>query len=289
MSSRVLVALRVKATPERAFAVFTAEIGQWWRPNGYSFDFTPRSPGVIVVRAGPGAAGRLIETLPNGKMFEVGKIRVWEPPHRLVFGWRQAAFTPDQDTQVEIRFEDVGDETRITVVHTGWDSVPAKHVARHGFPDPIFLQRHAEWWQSLLGSFKSAPAGGRVVTDFLGLEAEITTTAPSHWLGSAAFGFIFATSTMNAISFGLMIPVLPYLVQSFVGGDTGAGRDLDAMVFGAHLGLRCSSFGDRCWGSLSDRFGRRPVLLILDFRPGLRLPVHGVRADHLVAAGGTRD
>jgi len=32
--------------------------------------------------------------------------------------------------------------------------VPQGHVARHGFPNTLILQRHAEWWQSLLGSFK---------------------------------------------------------------------------------------------------------------------------------------
>jgi len=62
---------------------------------------------------------------------------VWEPGERLVFGWRQATFRP-------------GQETRVTVVHRGWDSVPDQHVARHGFPDAIFLRRHGEWWQVLL-------------------------------------------------------------------------------------------------------------------------------------------
>ena len=43
MTSKVYVALRVKATPERAFAVFTQEIGAWWRPSGL-FQTTPRAP-----------------------------------------------------------------------------------------------------------------------------------------------------------------------------------------------------------------------------------------------------
>jgi hypothetical protein len=30
-------------------------------------------------------------------------------------------------------------ETRVTVEHRGWDSVPQEHVARHGFPDAVFL------------------------------------------------------------------------------------------------------------------------------------------------------
>ncbi len=151
MSSRVLVAMRVPASPERAFEAFTAEIGQWWRSNTL-FRFTPRSPGTLAFEPGPD--GRLTEILPNGKVFEIGRIRAWEPPGRLVFGWRQATFAPDQDTEVEVLFEAVGGETRVTVTHTGWDSVPQPHVARHGFPDALFLRRHGEWWQDLLASLK---------------------------------------------------------------------------------------------------------------------------------------
>jgi uncharacterized protein YndB with AHSA1/START domain len=148
VSSRILVALRVAASPERAFDAFTGEIGEWWTPNAL-FAFTPREPGVLAFEPGP--EGRLTETRSNGKVFEIGRVRAWEPPHRLVFGWRQAAFTPEQDTEVEVRFEAVGEETRVTVEHRGWDSVPAAHVARHGFPNALFLQRHGEWWRQLLG------------------------------------------------------------------------------------------------------------------------------------------
>jgi uncharacterized protein YndB with AHSA1/START domain len=145
VASRILVSLRVRASPERAFEAFTREIGTWWRPSDL-FQFTPRSPGVLSFEG----EARLIETLPNGKVFEIGKVTAWEPPRRLAFGWRQAAFTPDQHTEVEIGFEPVGEETRVTVTHSGWDTVPPEHVARHGFPDALFLRRHGEWWQALL-------------------------------------------------------------------------------------------------------------------------------------------
>lgn len=157
MSSKVLVSLRVAASPERAFAVFTGEIGAWWKANPL-FRFTPRDPGVLSFEPpGPdGRGGRLIETLASGKVFEIGPVRVWAPGERLVFGWRQASFAPGQATEVEVRFEAVGEETRVTVEHTGWDSVPAEHVARHGFPNLVFLQRHAEWWRALLAAMGHA-------------------------------------------------------------------------------------------------------------------------------------
>lgn len=155
MTSRVMVALRVRATPERAFEVFTGEIGQWWRPNDL-FAFTPRSPGLMSFE--PGKGGRFLETLPNGKVFEAGRIAVWEPGRRLAFTWRCAGFPEGVETLVEVRFEAVGEETRVSVEHSGWAAVPVENVARHGFPLQAFLQREAEWWQVLLASLGDAAA-----------------------------------------------------------------------------------------------------------------------------------
>jgi hypothetical protein len=133
VSSGIVVAIRVAATPARAFEVFTREIGVWWRPNDL-FRFTPQGPGALAFDGGPG--GRLIESLPNGDTFEIGRISAWEPGVRLAF------------------FEPVGAETRVTVEHHGWDTVPEDHVARHAFPPAIFLRRHGEWWQALLSSYR---------------------------------------------------------------------------------------------------------------------------------------
>lgn len=152
MTARVLVALRVRVTPERAFEAFTAEIGQWWRPNDL-FRLTPRSPGVLSFE--PGEGGRFLETLPGGRIYEAGRILVWTPGERLVFTWRVAGFAPGAATTVEVRFDAVGDETRVTVEHSGWESIPQDHVARHGFPLQHFLLREAEWWRVLLASLRA--------------------------------------------------------------------------------------------------------------------------------------
>jgi uncharacterized protein YndB with AHSA1/START domain len=149
MPSRILVALRVRATPGRTFDTFVNQIGEWWQPNGL-FAFHPNGTGRL--RFEPGPAGRLVELLPDGGEFEVGQIDAWHPPDRLAFSWRQASFSADQTTQVEVLFEAVADGTRVTVVHTGWDVIPGDHVAKHRFPEPIFMRRHAEWWQTLLDS-----------------------------------------------------------------------------------------------------------------------------------------
>ena len=87
MNSRVLVSLRVAASPARAFQAFTEEIGAWWRPNPL-FAFTPAErqgdPGVLSFEPGP--AGRLILTHRDGEVFEVGRIVDSSPPAR----WRSA-------------------------------------------------------------------------------------------------------------------------------------------------------------------------------------------------------
>jgi uncharacterized protein YndB with AHSA1/START domain len=151
LASRVLVALRVAATPERAFAAFTEEIGQWWQPNRL-FQVTPAGPGLMVFESGPN--GRLIEKQASGREYEVGRITLWDPPSELAFYWRPATFAPDQTTEVHVRFEPVGAETRVVVEHTGWDTIAPEHLARHGFPLDAFLQREAEWWQVLLRSLQ---------------------------------------------------------------------------------------------------------------------------------------
>ena len=90
-------------------------------------------------------------------MFEIGRIRVWDPPHRLVFSWRQANFPPEVSTEVEVRFEAVGEETRVSVEHRGFDQVP-EGAARHGFPDKVLLMRLADWWRTLLTSYRETSA-----------------------------------------------------------------------------------------------------------------------------------
>ena len=153
MTSRVLVSLRAAATPQRAFEVFVQEIGMWWRPN-MLFHFARQSPGTLAFE--PRMGGRFTETFADGEVFEIGRIVGWEPGRRLAFTWRQASFEAEQITTVEVTFEPVAErETRVTVEHRGWETVPQDHVARHRFPDAVFLRRHGEWWQSLLGSYRA--------------------------------------------------------------------------------------------------------------------------------------
>lgn len=149
--SAVIVSLRVAATPEEAFDVFTGEIGAWWRPNAL-FRITPRGDGTLSFED----RERLVTTLPNGKVFEIGRVHIWLRGERLAFSWRQAGFLEGQQTEVDIRFERVGAETRVTVEHRGWDTIPQDHIARHGFPLHNTHLHLATHWRGLLDGFRQA-------------------------------------------------------------------------------------------------------------------------------------
>ena len=155
-ASRVLVAMRVRVPAERAFVAFTERIAEWWQPNSI-FQFTPGQVGTMVFESGP--SGRLLERYDDGTEFVIGQVRVWEPPRRVVLGWRHATFAADQATELHVSFEEVtgdGVQTRVTVEHFGWDRIPPQSAARHGFPLEMLQLRFAEWWQAQLRALATA-------------------------------------------------------------------------------------------------------------------------------------
>ncbi|MDR7132867.1 DHA1 family tetracycline resistance protein-like MFS transporter [Lysobacter niastensis] len=88
----------------------------------------------------------------------------------------------------------------------------------------------------------------------------MTASPATNGARRAALVFIFITVLIDVLSFGLIIPVLPHLIEQFVGGDT------------AHAAYWVGAFGfvfaaiqfvtAPIQGALSDRFGRRPVILL---------------------------
>lgn len=78
-------------------------------------------------------------------------------------------------------------------------------------------------------------------------------------LRQPAIAFIFVTGVLDVMAMGLVIPVLPPLIEEFAGSRSGAGLWNGVLTaLWAGMQFLCSPV----IGSLSDRYGRRPVILI---------------------------
>lgn len=82
-----------------------------------------------------------------------------------------------------------------------------------------------------------------------------------------ALTFIFITVALDVIAFGIVVPVLPKLIESFMGGDTARAAHWYG-IFGTVWALMQFIFSPLL-GALSDRFGRRAVILVSLFGLGV--------------------
>jgi MFS transporter, DHA1 family, tetracycline resistance protein len=83
----------------------------------------------------------------------------------------------------------------------------------------------------------------------------------------AAFAFIFITVALDMLALGIIIPVLPKLVIAFEGGDISHAAKIVGL-FG-FVWAAMQFLASPIVGALSDRFGRRPVVLLSNFGLGL--------------------
>ena len=83
----------------------------------------------------------------------------------------------------------------------------------------------------------------------------------------AAVLFILITVLLDMLSFGIIIPVLPKLVEEFLSGDTAQAAVLYGLMGTAWAFMQF--FCSPIQGALSDRFGRRPIVLLSNLGLGL--------------------
>ena len=83
----------------------------------------------------------------------------------------------------------------------------------------------------------------------------------------AAAIFIFFTVTLDMLALGMIAPVLPRLIEGFLNGDTSSAAKMLGLFGTVFAAMQF--FFSPIVGSLSDRFGRRPVVLLSNFGLGL--------------------
>jgi uncharacterized protein YndB with AHSA1/START domain len=140
--------VRVAAGQSHAFATFTAGIARWW-PRYAGVGGTQAANSVIEPRAG----GYWYQESPDGARTNVGQVKVWDAPHRLVVSWDiNCHWKPDVrvSSEVEIRF--IPDGAAATIVE-----LEHRHFEALGATDGASLRRDVDGgWPGMLEAFRQA-------------------------------------------------------------------------------------------------------------------------------------
>jgi uncharacterized protein YndB with AHSA1/START domain len=139
----------VNAKPDEAFRIFLDEFPQWWPPMFRTVKVG--SPLGVEPKEG----GRWYEIDDEGGEHAFGRIKVVDPPHRLVIAWHLNGFgriDPDHASEFEVQFTPSGaNRTTVKLEHTKFDEMGTKHAkrVRNGMD---------KGWPTLLGAYKDKVA-----------------------------------------------------------------------------------------------------------------------------------
>jgi uncharacterized protein YndB with AHSA1/START domain len=140
--------IRVKASQEHAFNVFTSGLGRWW-PLDHGIGPAPRKAANMEARLG----GHWYEVADDGTRTNVGKIIAWEPPRRFVMSWDiNSTWKPDTSvsSEVEVRFiADGPNATRVELEHRNFERMGAG-------PGEKMRKDVEGGWPGMLEHFKQA-------------------------------------------------------------------------------------------------------------------------------------
>jgi Activator of Hsp90 ATPase homolog 1-like protein len=126
--------------PTEAFDLFTQKINLWWPPDRRHLNDVNSELYLL-------ADGRFYERASNGTELDLGRVRVWDAPKRIVLDFYLGTDAA-HPTEVEIRFDAEGDGTRISVNHRPRESSIEMWDKRAA----IF----ARSWESVLSALQSA-------------------------------------------------------------------------------------------------------------------------------------
>jgi uncharacterized protein YndB with AHSA1/START domain len=100
----------LRCAPAHAFVVFTEQAGHWWPPERRH---TRDADSDVLIEA----TGRFYERARDGAEVELGVVREFDPPHRLVLDWYPGT-GPANPTRVEVAFAPHGEDTQVTITHS---------------------------------------------------------------------------------------------------------------------------------------------------------------------------
>ena len=107
----------VEAPQERAFAVFSEQMGSWWPLDTKSIGSAEAQTAILE----PHAGGRWYERGVDGSECDWGRVIAYEAPARLVLNWQISAdwrYDPNINSEVEVRFiAEAETRTRVELEH----------------------------------------------------------------------------------------------------------------------------------------------------------------------------
>ena len=143
----------VRGVPERAFELFTEQMGTWWPVESYSravSEFEHVRVAELEFQARMG--GSVLEHLSDGRILPWAEVIAWHPPHSVVMAWRPHS-SPEPPTEVEVTFTERGDGTLVELEHRGWERLSEDF--RAGLYDT-----YARGWITTLRCFAAAADRG---------------------------------------------------------------------------------------------------------------------------------
>lgn len=113
--------IKVQASPQQAFHVFTAGIDRWW-PKTHGIGSAPLRKSIIE----PFVGGRWYGQCEDGTEAVVGHVTAWQPGERFVVTWEiSAQWKPDARvayaSEVEVHFVADGSGTRVDLEHRNFE------------------------------------------------------------------------------------------------------------------------------------------------------------------------
>ncbi len=126
--SPLVKSVTVAAPPERAFELFTSDIGRWWPLVSHSVGADSATSVVMECRPG----GRIVETVRDGSTHVWGTLTDWSPSTQVAFTWHPGQ-PEGEATLVTVTFRAAGEQTEVRLVHSGWDARPDGARARTGY------------------------------------------------------------------------------------------------------------------------------------------------------------
>jgi uncharacterized protein YciI len=111
----------VNADQRTAFEIFTTGIGRWWPLT----ELAVFGAGASVSFIGK----QLVETSSEGDTSVWGTVTDWEEPIVVAFTWHPGK-APSPASHVQVTFSPAGEQTRVTLNHTGWEAFDDPNAAR---------------------------------------------------------------------------------------------------------------------------------------------------------------